>query len=172
MTIVFSQPSGVFNPKTVDYVNHCLKICSKKSSVSIWVFNWFHFRAVCCCNVNHAVYLISLPDHCSRNNWLNVRLIGPKSSVSAKWCHFQLLKKAWRLLEWDYPGFSIIYFNGRAYDAKFFWRQITKSFQAKLRSSTQRFQIEWTFFRSSEFFVNLVIFAEKPVAVLAIGYAV
>ena len=61
-------------------------------------------------------------------------------------------------LVWDFPGFSMIYFNKLANWAK---KQITKSFQAKLWNLKQKFWISWFFSNLAKFFCEFSDFCRE-----------
>ena len=108
--------------KTLDYVNCCLKICilHKQSTNSVsnlsfllislpcclllqcWPWWYFHFLA-------RTLQLKKL-----------IEMLVDWSRIRREWCRFQQLQKVWRLLIWDFQGFSMIHFNKFANDVKVF----------------------------------------------------
>jgi len=83
--------------------------------------------------------------------WLYAMLIGLNSTSGVVFSSWKRPDDCWYESSQTSAWYSI------------FWviKQITKSFQAKLRTLTQKN-------KSSDFFTNLVIFAEKPVAALVL----
>jgi len=84
-----------------------------------------------------------------------VKWLGNPALNTRDWCHFPLLRKAWRLLLvwWAFPRVNTIYFSKLANDIKVWGSKVNKYI---ISSKTANFDAKTLnlviFFRSSEFF--------------------